>query len=271
MGSIWKPNELTLNTMFNPLDYPIIFEQPRLTTSLSAWQGHIPFGMFLVQTNKPKTVVELGTHAGASYLAFCQAVELSKTETKCFAIDTWQGDENTAGHEYGEDVLGTLRKQHDPLYGSFSTLIQNTFDAALPSFANMSIDLLHIDGLHTYEAVKHDFETWLPKMSQDGIVLFHDIDVHQELFGVHRFWNEIKANYPHFEFYHSYGLGVLALSETFAPPLGDIFHASEEEAYILRAFFRGIGSSLLEEQYQALNNRHNRVITSLSMERQFLL
>ncbi len=248
--------------MFNPLDYPIIFEQPRLTTSLSAWQGHIPFGMFLVQITTPKTLVELGTHAGASYSAFCQAVVQSKIDTKCFAVDTWQGDENTAGFEYGTNVLETLRKSHDPLYSSFSKLIQSTFDDALPQFTDGSTDLLHIDGFHTYEAVKHDFETWLPKMSKDGIILFHDITVHQESFGVHRLWEEIKGSHAHFEFHHSNGLGVLALSDNFSSPFGDMLHASQKEAGILRAFFRGMGSSLLEEQYRDLTNKHNRVVTS---------
>lgn len=248
--------------MFNPLKYPIIFEKPRLTTSLSAWQGHIPFAMLLVQTDRPKILVELGTHAGASYSAFCQAVEQSKTDTKCFAIDTWMGDDNTAAFEYGVDVLKTLREYHDPLYGSFSSLIQSTFDDALPSFADGSIDLLHIDGLHTYEAVKHDFETWLPKMREDGVVLFHDIMVYQKLFGVHRLWKEIKGKYAHFEFHHCNGLGVIALDWSHASPLGDILSASPTEADILRAFFRGTGNSLLEEQYTDLNNRHNRVVTS---------
>lgn len=248
--------------MFNPLYCPIIFEQPRLISSLSAWQGHIPFAMFLIHACSPLTFVELGTHAGVSYCAFCQAVDKLQTNTKCFAIDTWQGDDHTNANEYGANVLETLRKHHDPLYGSFSNLVQSTFDNALSRFPDNSIDLLHIDGLHTYEAVKHDFETWLPKMQNDGIILFHDISVYQESFGVHRFWNEIKTNFAHFEFHHCNGLGVLALSDLHSSPMGDVLHASPEEANLLRTFFRGIGNSLLEEEYSKLNGEHVRVVTS---------
>jgi hypothetical protein len=88
-----------------------------------------------------------------------------------------------------------------------------SFTEALNSFNDKSIDLLHIDGFHSYEAIKEDFETWFPKVSPKGIILLHDIHVRRNTFGVYNFWQEIKAQFKTIEFVGSHGLGVVFLGE----------------------------------------------------------
>ena len=127
-------------TMLNPLDHPICFSSPERLTHVTSWHEHIPFAMLLVDLLRPRMIVELGTHLGDSYCAFCQAVKELNLDTRCYAVDTWQGDSHSG--LYDADVLDDLRAHHDPLYGSFSSLIQSTFDDALKNFADGSINLL---------------------------------------------------------------------------------------------------------------------------------
>ena len=161
-------------------------EHPKYLSPVSAWVEHIPFAFSLVDLLQPASVVELGTHMGDSYCAFCQEIVRRglAAQTRATAIYTWTGDAQAGG--YSQTILDTLRRYHDPLYAGFSRLLQSTFDDAVGQFEDGSIDLLHIDGLHTYDAVRHDFETWLPKVSQRGVVLFHDTQVKRDDFGGNR-------------------------------------------------------------------------------------
>src|SRR5574341_258253 len=218
-----------------PYKYPVSFSSPRRMTIDSAWHEHIPFAMFLMDVLRPRIFVELGTHSGDSYCAFCQAVDELGLDTKCFAVDTWQGDPHSG--LYGPEILEGLRKHHDPLYGQFSRLLETTFDAVLTKFENGSIDLLHIDGNHTYDSVKHDFETWLPKMSRRGVVLLHDICVNRDDFGVWKLWDEIRVKYPSFEFLHGHGLGVLAVGSEVSGEVRRLVDATEEEVESIRRLF----------------------------------
>jgi hypothetical protein len=200
-----------------------------------SWVGHIPFVSWLVQVDKPKIIVELGTHSGNSYFSICQAVKRYETDSKCFAVDTWQGDAHALS--YGEEVYEMVRIHNEEYYASFSTLLRMTFDEALSHFEDHSVDLLHIDGLHTYEAVKHDFETWLPKLAPGAIVLFHDTNVKRDDFGVWKFWSELKKKYHNtFEFTHSFGLGVLKINSSTG---GNDFKNISEEKTI--RFFKSCG------------------------------
>lgn len=170
----------------------------------------MPFAYWIMAECQPKVFVELGTHSGNSYFSFCQAVRDKGLMTRCYAVDTWKGDEQ-AGF-YGDHVYELVNGHNESQYKSFSTLYRMTFDEALAKFQDQSVDLLHIDGLHTYEAVRHDFETWFPKLAPGALVLSHDIKVTHGEFGVWKFWAELKEKYPqNFEFRHSHGLGVIRL------------------------------------------------------------
>lgn len=247
------------------MNLPIFLTTPRRLSEVPSWHEHLPFAMYLVDLVRPKTIVELGTHKGDSYCAFCQAVAALKLDTRCFAVDTWKGDEQ-AGF-YGPEVLEELRAYHDPLYGSFSQLLQTTFDDALQYFGDGTITILHIDGCHTYEAVKHDFESWLPKLSTSGVVLLHDTNVRERNFGVWKLWEELAPSYPHFEFLHGHGLGVLGVGKEQPPALRDLFGTNGAETATFRESFYNLGRMLTfqDDMRRSATEREDQ-IASLQQE-----
>jgi glycosyltransferase involved in cell wall biosynthesis len=223
---------------------PASFWTPERIGPQAAWVAHAPFALWLVEAARPRTLVELGTHGGFSYFTFCEAVERCGLPTQCYAVDTWTGDEHAGFH--GEDAYRDVAAHNANRYSSFSTLVRSSFDAAAAHFSNDSIDLLHVDGRRLYQDVKHDFETWLPKLSSRAVVLFHDTNVRERGFGVFRFWEELREIYPNFEFLHGRGLGVLGVGTELPTPVCDLLGASantDAVAHIRSAYGR-LGSAL---------------------------
>jgi len=191
---------------------------------MSGWLEHIPFAFWLMEAHRPRVLVELGTHYGVSYFAFCQAVETLGLDTRCYAVDTWKGDAQSG--LYDESVFDKVRSHSDARYSGFSELVRSTFDEAQGYFPEGAIDLLHMDGCHTYDAVRHDFETWLPRLSRRAVVLIHDTNVRERQFGAYEYFDSLRGKYPTFEFVHGHGLGVVAVGPERSELLGRLLDGS---------------------------------------------
>jgi hypothetical protein len=199
--------------------------EPRIY-GVGAWTSHLHFAYDLVAVLKPRVLVELGVDRGESYFAFCQSAAENKTGTRCFGVDSWQGDQHAGG--YDETTFAQVFEHNRANYEAFSTLIRSNFDAVLATFELESIDVLHLDGLHTEAAVRHDIEAWLPKVRPGGIILLHDVDVRTRDFGVWKIWAELQARNRFWTFHDGPGLGVWQkppaqklpgfLEELLAPP-----------------------------------------------------
>ena len=233
----------------------------------SGWYGLRRFGFDLVSFLEPTILVELGTHKGTSFLAFCNSVKKNKLKTKIFAVDTWQGDSQTG--YYSQDVLTNLKKILKKHYSAINTkLVKKTFNEAVKQFKNKKIDLLHIDGLHTYEAVKNDYSTWKNLVSDNGIIIFHDIHCKEPGFGVYKFWSEIKKENCTLELKHSNGLGILFNNEKMYKQLKPLekswqaYYQSQAKLDQLLYFPSNADSELAKEYQKKIKKLENGLLKS---------
>lgn len=234
----------------------------------SAWLGHAPFLRFLIRELKPSVFVELGVHNGFSYFVGCQTVQELALPTKTYAVDHWIGDPHAG--EFGEEVYQGVLAINEQ-YRVFSTLLKMSFFEALEGFVDASVDLLHIDGFHTYEAVKEDFEGWLPKMSKSGVIILHDIHARHADFGVFKYWAELKKKYLTIEFVGSYGLGVVFLGIPTSPQLQTLIAITEQnDGAQINGTFGGLSDSVIQNFRNVESVKHSTHIAQLNVQNLYL-
>jgi len=166
----------------------------------TAWAGHRQFANWLVNTMNPEIIVELGVDYGHSTFYLAEA-----GIGKIYGVDSFEGDDHAGIRDTFEYVeqLKTNYNFHNV------TFIKGYFEEVAKGW-DKQIDILHIDGFHTYDAVKNDFETWKGFLKDNSVVLFHDTVSFAGDVG--RFFNELEMYTVNFE--HSAGLGVASKDPT---------------------------------------------------------
>lgn len=155
-----------------------------ISVNPTAWSGHFDFAIQLIKKMQPSVTVELGVDYGYSIFAFAYP-KLGRV----YGIDWFQGDIHAGLRNVEQEVKRLCKEVENRLSINNIEIIKGDFQQIATEWTQ-TIDVLHIDGLHTYEAVKNDFETWSRFLNQDGCVLFHDIDCFQE---VNQFFESLEG------------------------------------------------------------------------------
>jgi len=185
---------------FFPTIEKIILNSDWIENINSAWKGHRLFAEWLVKKMNPDTIVELGVDYGFSSFVFANALKnnFASNHQKVYGIDLFEGDSQTGFRNTYETVIKKIKNYNV----NHLELIIGDFESISKKWEK-EIDILHIDGYHTYEAVKSDYNNWSRFVKNDGIILFHDVCVPD--YGVKDFFKELDNK---LYFKHSAGLGV---------------------------------------------------------------
>lgn len=211
----------------------------------TAWSGHKPFLFSLMEAMRPRRYVELGTHNGASFFAACQHYKSNANYGEAIAIDLWEGD-HQAGR-YDESIFEQFRQRLSFSFPKSGKFIRGYFHEAVTAFEPESIDLLHIDGLHTYRAVQDDFRTWKSRLSPDGVIIFHDTSEYQTDFAVWQLFEEVRGEATaSFKFSHCHGLGVMAFGDPSRNPAIELLNHLNKSPEIVENYYSNLGEAMFK-------------------------
>src|SRR5262249_45414617 len=140
----------------------------------SAWMLHS-----MARSLKPDVCVEIGSARGRS-ACFIGLALAQNGRGKLFAIDPHtQTDWNDT---QSDETLPIMQAHLESLdLTPYVEIVRKTSGEAAENW-NRKIDLLFIDGDHSYEGVRRDWDLFSPHVSPFGVVVFHDTiwDVDQE-------------------------------------------------------------------------------------------
>jgi cephalosporin hydroxylase len=165
---------------------------------------------------KPKTIMEIGLDHGGTMALWAR---LMPPDAKMIGVDLKLQTDT-------ENNIRTRMKTGQSLrIFEADSHTQETRSRVVEALAGTKLDFLFIDGDHSYEGVKRDFEDYSTLVRTGGLVAFHDIvpdsyarfGIRVETFdagGVWKFWREVSSDFPRYEFIENigqngYGIGVL--------------------------------------------------------------
>lgn len=123
-------------------------------------------------TKDRHVVVEIGSYVGASACCFAAAMKSRADRGQIYCIDTWNNDAMTEGHrntwQEFQNNTACYKEYIVPVRG-FSIDVVCKVAACIKS-----IDLLFIDGDHSYDGVKADWDAYKRFLKAGSIVVFHD-------------------------------------------------------------------------------------------------
>ena len=168
----------------------------------------------IVKKIKPKTILEIGTERGGTLFLFCRVAD---PEAIIISIDLPGGPFGGGYPIWKIPFYKSFVRDHQKIH-----LIRadshnsQTLNKVKKILGDKLIDFLFIDGDHTYEGVKKDFEMYSSLVRKGGIIAFHDIVPHPPETGceVSKFWNEVKQYFKYIEIIQDQnqnwaGIGVL--------------------------------------------------------------
>jgi hypothetical protein len=123
-----------------------------------------------------KTICEIGCFLGVSTETF-----LNFNPKKLYAVDIWGLNMDYNDCDWipgGRPNFENIESQFRDMCKHYTNveIIKNYSKYASFGFANELLDVVYIDGEHTYESVLSDITHWLPKIKKNGYMSGHDIN-----------------------------------------------------------------------------------------------
>ena len=141
----------------------------------------------LIETWKPKTIVEIGVFAGRSVIAMALACK-HLNHGFVIGIDPWRVDaclEGSHPEEHQEwwakidfDYIASHYREKVKEFGvnKYVSHIQQHDRDVSHLFAPRSIDMIHFDSNHSPEESFLCVERWFPKLTNGAIIVMDDVD-----------------------------------------------------------------------------------------------